>query len=139
MQMKTKFFSSLLSFHCVAIFLKKRDHISLLIYLSTNFSYAAYYLSTWLLPTIHSNHFQFRKVNSKNGCPKMQPCQIYVLQLLSYDQLLQPTDWRALGPSKAALTGKLITIETTLKKIRKISNKQPNLPPKRIGNRTNKI
>ena len=138
MQMKTKIFSSLLSFHCAAIFLKKKDHISLLICLSTNFSYTAYYLSTWLLPTMHSNHFQLRKVNSKNGCPRMQPCQIYVLQLLSCDRFLQCMDWRALGPFKAALRGKLITIETTLKKIRKISNKQTNLPLKRIGNRTNK-
>ena len=39
---------------------------------------------------------------------------------------------------KAVLTQKFIAIEVFLKKTGKISNKQPNLPPKRIRKRTNK-
>ena len=40
--------------------------------------------------------------------------------------------------TKAVLRGKFITIQAFFKKRRKVSNQQPNLPPKRIRKRTNK-
>ena len=41
--------------------------------------------------------------------------------------------------TKAVLRGKFIALQAFLKKIRKISNQQLNLPPKRISKRTHKI